>query len=198
VLLAIGLAAAVWLVQTPEAVMRLMSEQGPVETSTATLFFVLALGLYWLRPAQDDRRSWLAMAGLCAAAGAREMDWHTTWAGKSMLKVSFYLGPAPWLQKLMAFVILMLATTSFIYLLNRHARRLWRALPEREPVATLLITTAMTKVIDRAVNLLAVDHGVAVALPVRALALAMEESMELSLPLMVALALWQYLRARRC
>jgi hypothetical protein len=195
-----ALAMAVWLSMPTEAVRWLMREEGPVETTTAVLFFLLALGLYWLRPEQDDRCSWLSMAILCAACGAREMDWHRAWTGKSVLKISFYLGPAPMHQKLVVLAALMLVAVCAIHLLRRHALRLWRGMRASEPVAvtvaTLLVTTGITKILDRSVNLLANDHGIVATPPIRALVSALEESMELGLPLMVTLALWQYLRPR--
>ncbi len=191
-------AIAVWLVQPTESVLWLMREEGPVETATSALFFLLALVLYGLRPKLDDRRSWLAMVTLCAAAGAREMDWHKVWTGKSVLKLSFYLGPAPAHQKLLAGALVMLVAAGVIYLVRRHALSLWRDLRAREPVAvtvaTLLVTTAITKVLDRSINLLIQDHGIVAAPSIRALVAALEESMELGLPLMVTLAVWQYLR----
>lgn len=195
VVFTMALAIAVWLAKPTEAVMSLMREEGPVETTTSVLFFLLALGLYWLRPEQDDRRSWLSMAILCAAAGAREMDWHKAWTGKSVLKVSFYLGPAPLNQKLVALAAVVLVAACAIYLLRRHARRLWRGMRVREPVAvtvaTLLVTAVITKLLDRSINL-AKDYAIVAMPPIRALVSALEESMEVGLPLMVALALWQY------
>ncbi|MES2959677.1 MAG: hypothetical protein V4792_15915 [Pseudomonadota bacterium] len=193
-------ALAVWSAMPTEALMRVMAEDGPVETTTAALFFVLALGMYWLRPQGDDRCTWLAMAILCAACGAREMDWHKAWTGKSVLKLSFYLESAPMGQKLLALAVLALVALCVVYLALRHGRRLWRNLLLREPVAvtvaTLLVATAITKILDRSINLLANDYGVVTAPPIWALVSALEESIELSLPLMVVLGLWQSLQAR--
>ena len=194
-------ATGVWAILPAEQVMWLMREEGVVETTTSAVFFALALGLLWWRPAQDDRRSWLAMAVLCAAAGAREIDWHKAWTGKSMLKVSYYLGPAPWGQKLVALALVLLVAASALYLWRRHARRLWQAMQAGQPdagtVATLVATTVITKLLDRSVNVLAEDFGVATSPSTRALVSALEETMELGLPLMVALALRQYLRRPR-
>lgn len=194
-------ATGVWAILPAEQVMWLMREEGAVETTTSAVFFALALGLLWWRPAQDDRCSWLAMAVLCAAAGAREMDWHKAWTGKSVLKVSYYLGPAPWGQKLVALALVLLVAASALYLWRRHARRLWQAMQAGQPdagtVATLVATTVITKLLDRSINVLAEDFGVATSPSTRALVSALEETMELGLPLMVALALWQYLRRRR-
>ena len=199
VALTVAFALAVWLATPADAVMWLMREEGPVETTTAALFFLLALSLYWLRPQRDDRWSWLSMALLCAASGAREMDWHRMWTGKSVLKVSFYLGPAPGSQKLVAAAGLLVVAACVAYLLRRHALRLWRDLRAREPlamtVATLLVTTLITKLLDRSVNL-AKGHDIVATPAVHALVSALEESIELGLPLMVTLALWQSLRAR--
>jgi hypothetical protein len=195
-------ALAVWLVLPPDAVMELMNETGPVEISTSALYFLVALlplALFFVPPARTDRLSWLAIAVMSAAGGAREMDLHKAWTEKSVLKVSFYLGHAPLHQKLVSLLVLGAIGLALSYLLRRHVRRLWQELRQRQAVAisvaTLFITTFITKVLDRAINLLAEDYGVHTSFSVKALVSALEETMELGLPIMVALCLWQFLRA---
>jgi hypothetical protein len=203
-LLTAGIALAVWLALPPEGVMHLMSEEGPIETSTSALYFLVALlplALFFAPPAGTDRRSWLAIAVMSAAGGAREMDLHKAWTEKSVLKVSFYLGQAPLHQKLISLLVLAAIGGALSYLLRRHMRRLWQELRQGQAVAvsvaTLFVTTVITKVLDRAINLLAEDYGVATSYPIKALVSALEETMELGLPLIVALSLWQFLRGQR-
>jgi hypothetical protein len=188
-------ALAAWYFLPPDSQTWLLRENGPIEGSTAALFFLLAvLGLLW-RPAHTERWSWLAVCGLCLAAGAREMDWHKLWTGKSVLKVSFYLGDAPALHKLLALLVVLCVLACVVYLLLRYGRSLWQALWHGDAfartIATLLASVVFTKIMDRSVNVLAQDFGVLLAPATVMLISMVEEVGEISLPLMVALAIWQ-------
>jgi hypothetical protein len=188
-------ALAAWYFLPPDSQTWLLRENGPIEGSTAALFFLLAvLGLLW-RPAHTERWSWLAVCGLCLAAGAREMDWHKLWTGKSVLKVSFYLGDAPALHKLLALLAVLCVLACTVYLLLRYRRPLWQALWRGDAfartIATLLASVVFTKIMDRSVNVLAQDFGVLLAPATVMLISMVEEVGEISLPLMVALAIWQ-------
>lgn len=200
-LLAALLAVLLWLSLAPPQVMHVMREGGPIEGMTEILYFLLAAAL-WLSPrAAGEWRTTLALSVMLAAAGAREMDLHKHWTGTSVLKVSFYLRDAPLHQKIVAFVILALIAAAAIDLLRRHGQALWQRLKAREPVACSIalffVTMAISKVLDRSINVLAEDFGIASSASVLALVSALEETVELSLPVMAGLARWQYLRLRR-
>jgi hypothetical protein len=85
-----------------------------------------------------------------------------------------------------------------VVLLRRHARSTWRAMRRAEPGAItltiLLGTLVLSKVVDRSQNVLLESYGVIFAEPVVALRMTLEEGLELTLPLLVALALWQFRR----
>lgn len=199
-LLAALLAVLLWLSLAPAQVMHVMREGGPIEGMTEILYFVLAAVL-WLSPrAAGEWRTTLTLSVMLAAAGAREMDLHKYWTGTSVLKVSFYLRDAPLHQKIVAFVILALIAAAAIHLLRQHGKELWQRLKAREPVACSIalffITMAISKVLDRSINVLAEDFGIASSASVLALVSALEETVELALPVMAGLARWQYLRLR--
>ena len=197
-LLTLLCALVAWYVMPLASQAWLLQESGLIEAPTAGLFGLLALiGLLW-RPPHSSRISWLAVCILCAAAGAREMDWHSRWTGKSIFKVSYYLDAAPWAHKILALLALLLVFASAIYLVWKYALQLWQGLLHSNPfartVATLFFTLVFSKILDRSVNLLIEDFGVAVAPATAMLVKMMEETCELSLPLMVALAVWQHWR----
>jgi len=200
-LLTLLCAFAAWHLLPPASQMWWLRENGPVEGTTAALFGLIALaGLFW-RPQHSRRITWFAVCTLCAAAGAREMDWHSRWTGKSIIKISYYLGDAPWAHKLLAFMALSLTALCAIYLLWRYGLELWRAFLQGKPfartVATLFATLVLTKIMDRSVNLLIQDFGVAIAPSTALLVSMLEETSEMSLPFMVALAIWQNWREHR-
>lgn len=194
-------ALAAWCLLPPPSQTWLLRENGPLEGTTAGLFLLLALlGLFW-RPPHTDRITWLAVCALCVAAGAREMDWHNRWTGKSVLKVSYYLGDAPWAHKLVALVVVLTVAASMLYLLLRYGQQLWQALWRGDAFArtitTLFATVVFTKIMDRSVNVLIQDFGVAIAPSTAMLVSMVEETSEISLPFMVALAIWQNWRQHR-
>jgi hypothetical protein len=194
VLLGVVGALALWVVLPPEPLMRILAEGGPVELPTALLYLLLALAL--LLPRSIDIRLRLALAVSFATFAAREFDLHKEWTGKSVLKVSFYLGDAPAHQKVVALSVLAVIAVSVLYLLRRHALATWRALRAGHPVAVtiawFMATIVVSKVLDRSVNLLIEDFGVPVGPSVHALVSAVEEVSELVLPLLAALALLQH------
>lgn len=197
-LLTLVAALAGWYWLPTDSQTWLLRENGPLEGCTAALFFLLAvLGLLW-RPAHTERWSWLAVCGLCWAAGAREMDWHKQWTGKSVLKVSFYLSDAPATHKLLALLAVLCVLACVVYLLLRYGRCLWQALWRGDAfartIATLLASVVFTKIMDRSVNVLTQDFAVTIAPSVVQLVSMVEEGTEMSLPLMVALAVWQHQR----
>lgn len=199
-LLAALFALSLWLTLAAPQVMQVMREGGPIEGMTEILYFVLAAAL-WLSPrAPGELRTTLALSVMLAAAGAREMDLHKYWTGTSVLKVSFYLRDAPLHQKIIALVILALIAAAAIHLLRQHGKALWQRLKAREPVACSIalffITMAISKVLDRSINVLAEDFGIASSASVLALVSALEETVELALPVMAGLARWQYLRLK--
>lgn len=195
-LAAVVVALLVWAALPPQQALRLLHEGGPVERSTEILYFLLPLLLWSLRRPGDPVPAGLALSVLFLAFGAREMDLHKAWTGMSVLKVSFYLGDAPLRQKMVALAVVGLVALAAAFLFVRHARPLWRALLRREPVAVtiacFLVTMAVSKVFDRSISILAEDYGIFFAEPVHALVAALEEILELSLPLILALGLAQH------
>lgn len=197
-----ALAALLWALCTPVQLRALMNEQGPMEKTTEILYFVLALlSLLMGRAIGLDLRSSVALGWVFASFGMREMDLHKAWTGKSVLKVSFYLGEHPWQTKLVAAATLVAVLWAAAYLVRRHAKALLMAFRQRHAVAMtiviFMVTMVLTKVLDRSVNLLVEEAHVYIGLSVRALVGSVEETMEMGLPLMAALAMWQQFRLRR-
>jgi hypothetical protein len=198
--LALPLAAAFaalvlwWLLPTDE-VRRLTAEGGPVERPTEWLWFAMAAVVAAAASSRLDAASRAALVVTMLAFGAREMDLHKAYTGKSVLKLSFYLGEAPWRQKAVAVVVIGLVAAALLVLLWRHARGVWQRFRAGDAVATSIVVLvgamAVSKVLDRSVNVLAEDFGIVASTQVHALVGALEEIIELSLPLVAGLAWWQ-------
>lgn len=199
-LLAAVFATCLWLLLPPDQVMRVLREGGAIEGLTEKMYLLLAAAL-WLSPRQPGEwKTTLALSILLAAAGAREMDWHKAFTGFSVLKVSFYLHDRPLVTKLIAFSIVGTVIAAAIYLLRRYALALWHRFWRLEPVAwsiaIFFTTMVITKVLDRSINVLDQDFGIPSSASVLALVSALEETVEMALPLIAALARWQYLKLK--
>lgn len=187
--------AALGLSFPPEKVIDMMGEEGAVENLTALGFLLVAPGVWVLRRAGDPPQTLAALSVVFLAFFARELDWHKVWTGTSMLRVSYYLGPAPVQHKLVALLVLAAFALAVGLLFVRHARAWWRGLRAQEAVAisvaVFLITILLAKGLDRSYSILTEDFGLAVPMWGKAVVNAIEECLELTLTLIALLALWQ-------
>jgi hypothetical protein len=123
------------------------------------------------------------------------MDLHIAFTGTSVLKVSFYLRDAPWHQKVVALGVVSTVALAMIHLARTYARPYRQAVRDRVPVAVTVTVfgaaMAVAKVLDRSVNVLAGDFGVEVTAATAALVSSLEETLEVSLPILAGLALLQ-------
>lgn len=198
--LAASVAAVVMLVLSGERslVGWLVSEQGPLERTAATLWFVLALAL--LRWGGGLNRCSLGLVAICLLFGARELDLHRLIADTSMLKTHFYRdGGLGWAQKalggtLALAVLATLAWASWINGAEFLRRRLWLRAWGRIVLAAIGVLV-LSKVMDRAPAVLEDEWGVAVSWTAHHLITLHEEWLEALVPGALLAAL--LLRARR-
>lgn len=200
--------AALWLVMAgilvggaigasfpPDQVIDMMGEEGAVENLTALGFFLVAPCIWLMRRAGDPPRTLAALSIVFLVFCARELDWHKLWTGTSMLRVSYYLGPAPPLHKLVALLVLAAFGLAVGWLVARHARAWWRGLRALDAVAisvaAFLATIVLAKGLDRSYSILTEDFALAVPMWGKAVVNAVEECLELTLTLIALLALWQ-------
>lgn len=195
VLVGVAAGAAASSAWPPQRVIELMGEEGPVERLTAIGFFLLAPLVWLLRRRGDPGATLAALAAVFIAFGAREMDWHKVWTGTSVLRVSYYTGPAPMQHKLIALAALAVVVLALGRLVLRHARPTWQALRRGEPVAVsvavFIATIVLAKGLDRSYSILTEDFGWPLTIVVQAAIVAVEECLELTLILIALLGLWQ-------
>lgn len=199
VLATVGVALLAWWWVPPQAVRDAMSEDGWVEMGTAAAYFVMA-GVMWLwRDRRISGAVWPALCVVMAAFAARELDWHKAFTERSVLKVGFYFGSAPWQHKLAALAVLVPLALATGYLIMKYTQPLWQALRRREPVAVTVavyvVGMVLVKMLDRSLNIYIEDFGGTVTDSVRALQAVVEETTELGLAGLTLLALLQQ-RAR--
>jgi hypothetical protein len=188
--------AVAWCVTPPTTILWWTAESGPIEALTAVLYW-MAAGLVLLGFADESRTrgSAVAMALLLAGFAARELDWHVEFTGSSLLRVSYYLGDAPIRHKLGALLAVLVLAWAAVFLLRRHGRQLLHDFRGARPVAitcaTVLVTMAATKIVDRSLGVLRESFDVVSSTAVQALQAAVEEPLELGLPVLVIVGLVQ-------
>lgn len=194
-------ALGTWLAFAPADVERVMGETGPVERLTAATYALCAVAIWLACGRADDRRSVAASSVVMFAFCLRELDWHKHFTGTSVLRLSWYAGPAAIGAKLLAAGVLLVVLSAIGWLVLRHAREVWQGWRARRPMAVTLVvflaTLGLAKTLDRSVGILVDDHGVDVPLVWKALRTAFEEWFELGLSMLVMLALLQHRAARR-
>jgi hypothetical protein len=189
------LSLSAWWLLPPEVILQWLDEGAAVEDFTIVLYL---LAMAWLLFGSRSMPTGvaLALALTMAAFAAREADWHIHFTGTSMLRVSYYLGPAPVLHKAASLGVLAVLLSAWTYLLAATMRA-WRAGrlgsgALRTNVATFGVVLAATKLLDRSLSVAQEDFGMAAGPAARALQLALEEPLEMALPLIVLATAWQY------
>ena len=176
----------------------LFSEQGPFEVLSAVLWGVLGV-LCLLSAKLGPRR--LITCGIAGLLGcARELDLHTAITGMSIFKSHYYLKtPAPIAQKLLigALAIAILALLIDVLLAGLRALRNG-ALQQDWMRSALLgfVTTTVTKGLDKAEAFTQDITGHSLPQMWGLVVAALEEGVEMSLPLLFIVALAQYRRMR--
>jgi hypothetical protein len=175
----------------------LFYEGGPIEELTLLMYVAGIVAVLLVPTRIVTRTDKLATCILLAAFAAREMDLHTVVFGTSILKARFYNRDGTPLQIVGALLILAPIFASIAWLAIKHGTQWLRALRERQPAAItflmFMIALVVAKLSDRAPDTLAGWH-ILVSMTMRHIMQGIEESLEMFLPVFVALAAWQATR----
>ncbi|MDP3761438.1 MAG: hypothetical protein Q8R01_13075 [Ramlibacter sp.] len=195
------LALVLWLALPASLVAALMAEAGAIETLTLFAYGAAIVAVCLTLLVVADRPPRAAILLLLLFLGAREMDLHMSLTGTSVLRFSYFLKGAFSAEKAGALAAVAVVLGCIGYLWWRHGALLWRGLRTGQPVAwsalAFGVTAVVAKTLDRSVSVLTHDFGLTVTRSVAVLVIAVEETLELSLPLLVIFAVVQYLRAMR-
>ncbi len=169
-------------------------EGGVIEDATVVLYLVAILvvlaapsaGLSWV-----DK---IAISLVLAAFAAREMDLHQAMYGTSILKARFYNRDGTPMQIVGALAVLLPIFVSIGYLVKRYARRWLPALRQGHPAAIsfllFVLALVISKTCDRAPDVLN-QAGMPLPQLWQYVLQSIEECLEMTLPLIVALIAWQ-------
>lgn len=205
-MLLVVIASAVFLSVTPWMMneydhRQLFADDGPVEFISEMLWLVLALvALVFIRPIWQRG---LAACALALACAAREASWHKAFTDdESVLKPGFFLDfqDVGILPKLIAGAAILVLIWSVIVVAiacwQRASRDGWFRAGWVQTAAVGLITLAISKVFDRAPGIITDFREVDMEYPVRGVLYALEEGLELLLPLIFILAIITAPRSR--
>lgn len=183
-----------------DATLEWMQEGGIVENTTIFMYY-LALASLWLFPPRAlSKTAIVAISLLLVAAAARELDLHKAMFGMSILKTNFYRSYASGTQIAGALLVLLPIFAAVIYLLLAYGRPLLRAVKNRHPaaitVASTFIFLVLLKVFDSAIGIIGEKLGKpgevwGYTTPAGLITMALEESLELALPLLIVIAVLQ-------
>ncbi len=182
------------------AFQQMFSEHGAIEMLNAVLWLIAALVFVVLAWRTRDQVAVLAVFPLLAA-GLRELDLHNAITGYSVLKVSFWLAPRfDLLHKLVAAAVLLPTLLCLGWLLVLLVRRLRAGGLGHPAIGMLLLAVGLlvfSKVCDRAPAVLAESYGVDLPAQIRNWSQALEEGIELLLPVLFSWAWFLRDRVRR-
>jgi hypothetical protein len=188
-----------------EKTLEWMIEDGIVENATIFMYY-LALASLWLFPPQALTRIGVAAVSLLlVAAAARELDLHKAMFGMSILKTNFYRSYASGAQIAGALLILLPIFAAIIYLTMGYGRRLMKSVKARDSAAVTVATTfvflVLLKIFDSAIGIIGEQLGKpgeiwGYTTAGGLVTMALEESLELALPLLVVIAVIQARRPR--
>lgn len=188
-------ATLAWATLPASRVAAFVAESGPLETATAVLY---GFALIAIPVAARFESGWKTPAALVVGSAgllARELDLHRTATGDSVLRVSYYYGPAALQVKLIALAAIGLFLLALGHLTLRHAAPLLRGLKRAQPLAaTVLVfflTAVVAKAFDRGVGVLMEDFGIVLPVPVAVWAQSIEETLEACLPILIMLGAHQ-------
>ena len=179
----------------------LFADDGPVEFISEMLWLGLALvALIFIRPIWQRG---LAACALAAACYAREANWHKQFTDdESVLKPAFFLdfqdvGIVPKLIAGAAILVLIWSVVVVsIACWQRASRDGWLRASWVQTAAIGLITLAFTKGVDRAPGIITNIREVDMEYPLRGVLYALEEGLEVLLPIIFILAIITAPRSR--
>ena len=176
----------------------ILSEDGPIEMVSAVSYFLCAGAVAYL--GRDWSGRWHA-AFLFVMLGLRELDFHSRFTTMNITKIKFYLSPqVPIDEKAAGLAVIALCCYAAYRLLRLEGKNWWSGLKQRRACAYGVLYGLLCAVLAKSLDGLARkfrDFGWALSEDSSRYAVYFEETLELGISLMFALAIWCYYRHGR-
>lgn len=191
-------AFALWCLMPTDVLVHLVEEGQLVENITLAGYAIVILWLMISPIPQSRPLTRLATSMVLLAMMAREADLHQYIAHMSMLKLRFWTGALPGMDKLYAAALLAPIIVACVYLFWQHAAFVIKGLKSGRShavtIGVFLGLIILTNAIDRSLGLIKEQFGWHAPEWLVALQTSQEEFLELSLPLLALIAALQYRR----
>ena len=194
----LGMAACTGLTAPPAVTAWLYSEAGPCEVFSVWLWLLLAATVLLYPALPLPTRTAAATAAMLMCA--RELDMHKLLFDESFIRTNFYRSAdTPLAEKLLGGSLLPALLALLIYLLIKLLRHLQRSQLDASSLLLLsgLALGAGSKVLDRLSSQLHELLQIDLSPLAQQMIVIMEESLELTMPLLLLTALLTYRRTTR-
>ncbi len=194
-------ALACWCALPPADMLAFAEEGGMVERMTL-ICYVAAILFVIFSGHRIKGTTKCAVVIMLAYMCMREMDLHKSVSSESILKSRFWLGNhIPVTDKLLAILILLPIVWMLVHFIRNHAGTFFRELRNKEghaiTILVFFVVLAVSKCIDRSLNVLTELYGMHFTDCLVALQLSQEEFLECLLPVLIIVASWQYMQRRK-
>jgi hypothetical protein len=178
----------------------LVREGGLVETLSAAGYLVVIASLVRESDAKFLRQHWYFVV-IPMAMCLRELDFHNLWTTMSITRLDFYLSSTvPAHERLAAIMVIAIIVCSGYVMLARHWKSFWNSLVVGNPVAIAIglsgLAVVASKTLDGLPRKLA-EIGIGSNVDFAITANAVEEILELGIPLFLMAAVFAYYPTRR-
>lgn len=185
-----------WLALPFNQMQELVNEGGVVENLTLAAYGLAVLSMLLLPPRQISMLTRISLIIVFLAMAAREADLHKYLTGMSVLKIKYWLGNTPILDKIYALAVLLPIALSCLNLLLRYRKSLWANIKDQQGYAitilTFFILIVLTNIIDRSLGVAKEWFDWHAPESIVALFGSLEEMLELLLPFLIIVAALQY------
>jgi hypothetical protein len=175
----------------------ILSESGPIEMISAISYFLCGMAVLYL--AGQWTGKW-PTTFLFAMLGFRELDFHSRFTTMNITKIKFYLSPqVPLNEKLIGFTAIALCVYAAYRLQRIEGKRWWSDLTQCHACSYGVLFGLTCIVLAKSLDGLARkfrDFGWKLDDKTAHLAGYIEETLELGISMMFALAIWCYYRNR--
>lgn len=173
-------------------------EEGHFVENLTLVFYIIAIIFVIFYQISKIKLTYrFAIAFILFAMLAREADLHKIF-GMSMLKIKFWLtDAAPIYSKFLAAIILLCILSAIFYIIINNYKKWYFDLKQKQPYAisifTFFVVLVISKILDRSLGMIREITGWVAPRWLEALQQPQEEYLECILPIIIMIAVFQYI-----
>jgi len=194
-------ALIMWIVLPLDIIFPIIYENGPIEGMTI-VFYLVAIICIWLPRVKRYSTPIICITSTIAiqALAAREGDLHKVFGSLSVLKLKFWVSDVSIMNKIIAAAVILPMILSILYLCIKFWKSILQAAKQYIPSAVTLMTfcilIVVTKILDRSLDVVTQILSWDSPRWVTALQNSLEESLEMLLPILLILFIFQKVKEK--